>query len=121
MRGDLGLGTGTWNWDLGLGLETWNWDLGLGTWDSRGGTRRRGDVWDVGTSKLGDTGGNVGGKCDVSFFVKMCYLWSTLDSIVQNHIGHLMMLTQNISLYRNKRTVSKHLLLDLPLKICQTN
>ena len=31
----------------------------------------------------------VGGKCDISFLVKMCYLWSTLGSIVQNHIGHL--------------------------------
>ena len=25
-------------------------------------------------------------------------LWSTLDSIFQNHIGHLMIITQNISL-----------------------
>ena len=40
----------------------------------------------------------VGGKCDISFFVKMCCLWSTLDSIFQNHLGHLMMFTQNISL-----------------------
>ena len=40
----------------------------------------------------------VGGKCDISFFVKMCYLWSTLDSIFQNHLGHLMMFAQNISL-----------------------
>ena len=31
----------------------------------------------------------VGGKCDISFLVKMCYLWSTLGSIVENHIGHL--------------------------------
>ena len=55
----------------------------------------------------------VGGKCDISFFVKMCYLLSTLDSIVQNHNGHLMMhqvhrffmiFTQDISLYRGKRT-----------------
>ena len=46
----------------------------------------------------------VGGKCDISFFVKMCYLWSTLDSIFQNHLGHLMML-QKIFLYnRSKRT-----------------
>ena len=36
--------------------------------------------------------GKVGGKCDISFFLKMCYLWSTLDSIFQNHLGHLMML-----------------------------
>ena len=47
----------------------------------------------------------VAGKCDISFFVKMCYLWSTLDSIFQNHTGHLMMFTQDISLYnRSKRT-----------------
>ena len=70
------------------------------------GTRREGcgDVWDMGTSNVGDAGGKVGGKCDISFFVKMCYIWSTLDSIVQNHIGHLMMFTQNISLYRSKHT-----------------
>ena len=43
-------------------------------------------------------------KCDISFFVKMCYSLSTLYSIAQNHIGHLMMFTQNISLYRSKRT-----------------
>ena len=52
------------------------------------------DVWDAGTSNIGDVGGKVGGKCDMSFFVKMFYLWSTLDSIVQNHIGDLMMFTQ---------------------------
>ena len=63
---------------------------------------RRGDVWGAGTSNIGD----VGGKVDISFFVKMCYLWSTLESIAQNHIGHLMMFTQNISLYRSKRTDS---------------
>ena len=46
----------------------------------------------------------VGGKCDISFFVKMCYLWSTLDSIFQNHLGHLTML-QKIFLYnKGKRT-----------------
>ena len=43
-------------------------------------------------------------KCDISFFVKMCYLLSTLNSIIQNHTGHLMMFAQNISLYRRKRT-----------------
>ena len=66
---------------------------GLGTW--------RHQVWDVGTCGTGTRGtlmiiAKVGGKCDISVFVKMCYLWSTLDSIVQNHIGHLV-LTQNIS------------------------
>ena len=80
-------------------------DLGLG--DARRGTWGR-QVWDAGTrgrQKLGrrEPGmlmiiAKVGGKCDISFFVKMCYLWSTLDSIFQNHIGHLMMFTQNISL-----------------------
>ena len=40
----------------------------------------------------------VGGKCDISFFKKMSYLWSTLASIFQSHLGHLMMFTQNISL-----------------------
>ena len=45
-----------------------------------------------------------GDKCDISFFVKMCYSLSTLDSIVQNQTGHLMMFTQDISSYRGKRT-----------------
>ena len=34
----------------------------------------------------------VGGK-----YVKMCYLGSTLDSFVWNHIGNLMKFTQNSS------------------------
>ena len=50
----------------------------------------------------------VGGKCDISFFVKMCYLWSTLDSIFQNHIGHLMMFTQNTSLYNRSKSTDYH-------------
>ena len=37
---------------------------------------------------------NVGGKCDISFFVKICYLLSTLDSTFQNHIGHLTVCTK---------------------------
>ena len=46
-----------------------------------------------------------GDKCDISFFVKMCYSLSTLDSIVQNQTGHLMMMfTQDISSYRGKCT-----------------
>ena len=65
-------------------------DLGLG--DARGGTwghlvrdagrMGRGDVWDgdAGTSNVGDAGGKVGGKRDVSFFVKMCYL-TTPDTL----------------------------------------
>ena len=79
---------------------------GLGTWGREGrdvGTR--GHVgWGRRDVKYRDTGGKVGGKCDISFLVKMCHLWSTLDSIVQNHIGHLVMFTQNISLYRSKST-----------------
>ena len=50
-------------------------NLGLG--DARGGTRGRRDA---GSSNIGDAGGKVGGKCDISFFVKMCYLWSTLTA-----------------------------------------
>ena len=89
-------------------------DLGLG--GARQGTWRH-QVWDAGTCgtgtqdvkyrDAGDMGtfiAKVGGKCDISFFIKMCYLWSTLNSIVQNHIGHLMIFTQNISLHRGKRT-----------------
>ena len=86
--------------------------LGLGTWgsetkDLRTSSMGRGDVWDrdAGTSNTETQGtrdvtnySKVGGKCDISFFVKICYLWSTLDSIFQNHIRHLMMFTQNISL-----------------------
>ena len=61
---------------------------------------------EAGTSKTGTQGTRdvndyrkikVGGKCDISFYVKMCYLWSTLDSILQKHIGHLIMFTQNTS------------------------
>ena len=63
-------------------------------------------MWDgvSGTSNIGDVGGKVGDKCDISYFVKMCSLRSTLDSIVQNHIRDLMMFTQNISLHRSNRT-----------------
>ena len=47
----------------------------------------------------------VGGKCDISFLVKMCYLWSTLGSIVQNRIGHLTNVYTKIFLYnKSKRT-----------------
>ena len=117
-------GTGT----RGHWMRVW----GLGTWggetkDLQGtAIMGRGDVWDgdagtcgtgtrdvkykdVGTSNTGTRGmctiiAKVRVKCDISFFVRMCYLLSTLDSIVQNHIRQLMMFTQNISLYRSKRT-----------------
>lgn len=81
-----------------------HWDTCVGTWD----LRMRGQGY--GKSNIEDAGSKVGGKvgvkCDISFFLKMCYLWSTFDSIVQNHIAHLMMFTQNISLYSSKRTDS---------------
>ena len=69
-RGHRDASVGT--WDVGTrdeGLE----DIKYGTRGRVG--RGRGDV------KYRDAGGKVGGKCDISFFVKMCYLWSTLDSI----------------------------------------
>ena len=100
---------------------------GLRHWDACVGTCElvtQDEVWDAGTCGTGtrdvkyrDAGTSNTGtrrmlmiiakirvKCDISFFVKMCYLLSTLDSIVQKHIGHLMMFTKNISFYRSKRT-----------------
>ena len=89
--------------DLGLGDARW------GTWGHRvWDTRMCGTgTWDIKYRDAGDMGtfiAKVGGKCNISFFIKVCYLWSTLNSIVQNHIGHLMIFTQNISLYRGKCT-----------------
>ena len=66
-------------------MDVWDGDAGTSNTEKKG-------MWDVTNYS------KVGGKCDISFFVKICYLWSTLDSIFQNHIGHLMMFTQNISL-----------------------
>ena len=74
------------------------------------------ETWDLGTSSMGrgDAGASKTGTQgirDVNDYRKsrreMRYLFlrenvlfmSTLDSIFQNHIGHLMMFTQNISLY----------------------
>ena len=99
--GTRGQDTGRCVW--GLGDARWG-TRGHRVWDTR--TCGRG-TWDVKYRDAGDMGSfiaKVGGKCDISFFVKMCYLWSTLTSIVQNHIGQLMIFTQNISLYRGKRT-----------------
>ena len=85
-QGDGDKGTRVW------GLGTWGhqvWDTG------RCGTGRRDVKYrDAGTSNTGTRGtlmfiAKVRIKCDISFFVKMCYLLSTLSSIVQNHIGHL--------------------------------
>ena len=69
----------------------------FGLVEAREGTQGRmrcGNVWDAGTSNIRDARGKVGGKCDISSFMKMCYLWSTLDSIVQNQIRHLTMFTK---------------------------
>ena len=100
LRIKLGRGQGNGN------IETRVW--GLGTWGrvkrylrtrsiGRGNVKNR-DAGDAGYEWLSQ-------KSEVnaisSFFVKMCYLWSTLASIFQNHIGHLMMFTQTISLYRD--------------------
>ena len=82
----------------------------MGTFDSGTRDKRLGDIkygtrGRVGRGRRTSNAGTlmniakIGGKCDISFLVKMCCLWSTLDSIVQNHIGHLMMFTQNISLH----------------------
>ena len=94
-QGDGDIGTRVW------GLGTW----GRETRDLGTSSMGRGDAGTRGRQKLGRREPGmlmiivkVGGKCDISFFVEMCYLWSTLDSIFQNHIGHLMMFTQNISL-----------------------
>ena len=95
-----------------VGRRQGDGDIGTRVWgllDARRGTWGH-QVWDVRTYGTGTRGrqiqgrgiwiiiAKVGGKCDISFFVKMCYLWSTLDSIFQNHIGHLLMFTQNMSL-----------------------
>ena len=45
----------------------------------------------------------VGGKCDISFFVKMCYLWSTLDFIFQNRIDSLLCLHKIFLYNKSKR------------------
>ena len=80
-----------------MGTREWeHWDTCVGTWDSGTYGTVMPDIKyrDVGTLM---SIAKVRGKCDISFFVKMCYLWSTLDSIVQSHIGNLVMFTQNIS------------------------
>ena len=72
------LGRAQWDRDIGMHV------CGLGNWGRKGkGMWGRGDIWDVwdaGTSNIGNTGGKVGGKCDISFFVKMCYLRSILTA-----------------------------------------
>ena len=99
-----------------LGRRHWDACVGdLGLRDARRGTWGH-QVWNAGTCgtetrdvKYRDAKtlmniAKFGDKCDISFFVKMCYSLSTLDSIVQNQTGHLMMFTQDISSYRGKRT-----------------
>ena len=81
-----------------------HWDACVGSCDLETRDEGLGDirVWDAGTCgtdtrdvKYRDAEtlmniAKVGGiKCDISFFVKMCYLLSTLDSIV-HHTGHLL-------------------------------
>ena len=77
----------------------------MGTWDL--GTRDEGlETSSMGRGDAGTSNTGTRGTRDVNDYYKsqevnamsLCYLWSTLDSIFQNHIGHLMMLTQNISL-----------------------
>ena len=84
---------GTWNFGMrNEGLE----DIKYGTRGRVGRGRQKQGRRGRGMSRII---AKVRGKCDISFFVKMCYLWSTLlDTIFQNHLGHLMMFTQNISL-----------------------
>ena len=72
---------------------------GLGHWDTCVGTVPGVQDQGLGDIKYGMQG-HVGRGLGMSnvgtrgcFFVKMCYLWSTLDSIVQSHIGHLMVFT----------------------------
>ena len=113
-RGHLDACVGT--WDLGT--------RGEGRGDIRYGTRGRmgrGDVWDgdAGTSNVGDAGGKVGGKRDISFFVKMCYL-TTSDTLRCLHKIFLHIGVSALTILIVLSTVSKHLLLDLLLKICQT-
>ena len=82
-QGDRDIGTRVW------GLGTWGREgrdvgtsgMGRGTYGTRG-RMGRGDVWDgdAGTSNVGDAGGKVGGKRDISFFVKLCYL-TTSDTL----------------------------------------
>ena len=52
------------------------WDAGTCGMQGRVGCK---DMWDgdAGMSNIGTRECKVRGKCDISFFVKMCYLWST--------------------------------------------
>ena len=70
MCGDLGpvdARRGTWG-RIGC-REVWAGDIGLS------------NIGAAGISNIGHAGGNARGRCNISFFVKMCYLFSTLDSI----------------------------------------
>ena len=143
---------------------------GRGHRDARQGTWGH-HVWDAGTCRMGTQGrqkqgrrgrgmwmiiAKVGGKCDISFFVNMCYLWfhlpkphwtpydvytqfffiigvSALTIVIIVTIYNLPLLFTWlkftwVNMHSQKRvsgnqplsTVSKHLLLGLPLKICRT-
>ena len=107
------VGQGQGDGDMGTHV----WEFGTSGCESRDlGTSRmgRGDMWDgdVGRQKQGRRGcgmwmiiTKVRGKCDISFFVKMCYLWSTLHSIFQTTLDTLWSLHKTfIYNYRSKRT-----------------
>lgn len=68
--------------------------------------------WDLATSSMGGEdikyrdaatlmiNGKVGGKCDILFFVEMCFLLSTLDFIVQKaHWTHYDVFTKCFPCY----------------------
>ena len=104
-------GRGHWNACVGTNIRDARWRTwGHQVWDAGiCGTGTRDIKYIQGCGDMGRRGmlmisAKVRVKCDISFFVKMCYLLSTLNSIIQNHTGHLMMFAQNISLYRRKRT-----------------
>ena len=92
----------TGKWTRGRG----HWDACVGAWGRE--TRELGkssmgrkDEWD---GDAGDAGMLMNVSLKYLFLCEMCYLWSILDSNAQNHFGHHMILTQNISIYRSKRT-----------------
>ena len=100
---------------------------GLGHWDACVGTCdlvTQDEVWDAGTCGTGtqdvkyrDAGtSNTGTRGMFMIIAKMRYFFLgenvlfivNVRSIVQNHIGHLVMFTKNISFYRSKRTDNRN-------------
>ena len=75
------------------------WDMCVGTWDLGTSSIGGGDIKyrDAGTLMIN---GKVGGKCDILFFVEMCFLLSTLDFVVQKaHWTHYDVFTKCIPCY----------------------